>query len=75
VIYNPKSNYDKITQEHWKEFSTEFYNHFGRENISKGIKKEAFDSWWKQIIRNLSKLKQESKRSSYHKVNYSRTLI
>ena len=36
----------------WEEYKAELYTYFGKESIAMGIKKEAFDSWWKQIVRN-----------------------
>ncbi len=63
VIYNPKNNYSDSIHEYWKEYISELYNYFGRERIAKGIRREAFDSWWKQIIRNLLMLKEKSKHS------------
>ena len=52
VIYNQKNKYSGLIQRSWEDYKKELFSYFGKESIIKGIKKEAFDSWWKQIVRN-----------------------
>lgn len=61
VIYDIKNKYSELIQKFWEDYKTELLNHFGKESIKDGIQKVAFDSWWKQIVRNLLKFKQETK--------------